>query len=126
MTDRPKRHAEKGAGKLKAIFWTLLLAAFIYVSVKVIPALVNEYQFQDGIQTIARFATMNRQTPDQIREAVLKEAQKDNLAIGAEDIKVEATNGNVKINADYSVVVDLAVYQWTLNFHPSVSNNALF
>jgi cell division protein FtsL len=126
MTDRPKRHAEKGAGKLKAIFWTLLLAAFIYVSVKVIPALINEYQFQDGIQTIARFATMNRQTPDQIREAVLKEAQKDNLAIGAEDIKVEATNGNVKINADYSVVVDLAVYQWTLNFHPSVSNNALF
>jgi hypothetical protein len=96
------------------------------VSVKVIPALINEYQFQDGIQTIARFATMNRQTPDQIREAVLKEAQKDNLAIGAEDIKVEATNGNVKINADYSVVVDLAVYQWTLNFHPSVSNNALF
>ena len=122
----PKRDAEKGAGKLKAIFWTLLLAAFVYVSVKVIPALVNEYEFQDGIQTIARFATMNRQTPEQIREAVLKEAQKDDLAISAEDIKVEAVNGNVKINVDYSVTVDLSVYQWTLNFHPSVSNNALF
>jgi len=122
----PKRDAEKGAGKLKAIFWTLLLAAFVYVSVKVIPALVNEYEFQDGIQTIARFATMSRQTPEQIREAVLKEAQKDDLAISAENIKVEAVNGNVKINADYSVTVDLGVYQWTLNFHPSVSNAALF
>ena len=69
---------------------------------------------------------MNRQTPEQIRGAVLKEAQKDDLPIGAEDIKVEAVNGNVKINADYSVTVDLGVYQWTLNFHPSVSNAALF
>jgi hypothetical protein len=27
---------------------------------------------------------------------------------------------------DYSVTVDLHVYQWTLNFHPTVTNNALF
>ena len=122
----PKREAQKGAGKLKAIFWTLLFAAFVYVSIKVVPAYVNEYQFEDGIETIARFATMNRQTPEEIRGAVLKEAQKDNLAIGAEDIKVQAVNGNVKINADYSVMIDLGVYQWTLNFHPAVTNNALY
>jgi len=121
----PKRDAEKGAGTLKAIFWTLLLAAFVYVSVKVTPALISEYEFQDGIQTLARFATMNRETPEQIRGAVLKEAQKDDIAIGAEAVKVEAVNGNVKINVDYSVTVDLSVYQWTLNFHPSVSNDAL-
>jgi hypothetical protein len=122
----PKRDAEKGAGRLKAIFWTLLLAAFIYVSVKMIPALINEYEFLDGIQGLARIATMTRQTPEQIREAVLKEGQKDDLAIRAEDIKVEAVNGNVKINVDYSVAIDLIVYQWTLNFHPSVSNSAIF
>ncbi|MBZ5696970.1 MAG: DUF4845 domain-containing protein [Acidobacteriia bacterium] len=126
MAGWPKRDAEKGAGRLKAIFWTLLLAAFVYVSVKVIPVLINEYEFQDGIQTLARFATINRQTPEQIRAAVLKEAQKDDVPIGAEDIKVEAVNGDVKISADYSVTLDLGVYQWTLNFHPSVSNTALF
>jgi hypothetical protein len=27
---------------------------------------------------------------------------------------------------DYSVTVDLGVYQWTLNFHPTATNNALF
>ena len=91
-----------------------------------IPALINEYEFQDGIQGLARIATMTRQTPEQIREAVLKEGQKDDLAIRAEDIKVEAVNGNVKINVDYSVAIDLIVYQWTLNFHPSVSNAALY
>ena len=122
----PKRDAEKGAGRLKAILWTLVLAALVYVSVKVIPAFINEYEFQDGIQTLARFATVNRETPEQIREAVLKEAQKDDIAISPEDFKIEAVNGNVKIDVNYSVTVDLNVYKWTLNFHPSVSNDALF
>ena len=87
--------------------------------------MVNEYQFIDGMQTLARFATVSRQTPEQIRAAVLKEAQSDGVPVAAEDIKVTAVSGNVKINVDYSVTIDLAVYQWTLNFHPAVSNDSL-
>ena len=110
---------------MKAILWTLVLAAFVYVTVKVLPALISEFEFQDGIQTIARFASATRQTPEQIRAAVLKEAQKDDVPVDASDIKLEAVSGNVKIHVDYSVTVDLIVYQWTLNFHPSVSNDSL-
>jgi len=96
------------------------------VSARVIPIYVNEYEFQDGMQTIARFATVNRQGPDQIRDAILKEAEKSDVPVRKEDIKVRAAAGNVNINVDYSVTVDLHVYQWTLNFHPTVTNNALF
>ena len=110
---------------MKAILWTLVLAAFVYVTVKVLPALINEFQFQDGVQTIARFATATRQTPEQIRAAILNEAQKDNVPLEVGDVKVEAVNGNVRINVDYSVTVDLTVYQWTLNFHPKISNDSL-
>jgi len=63
--------------------------------------------------------------PEQIRAAILKEAEKDDVPIDAKDIKVQAVNGNVKIKVDYSVTVDLTVYQWTLNFHPKVSNDSL-
>ena len=66
-----------------------------------------------------------RQTPEQIRSAILKEAEKDDVPIDANDVKVQAVNGNVKIKVDYSVTVDLTVYQWTLNFHPSISNDSL-
>jgi hypothetical protein len=38
---------------------------------------------------------------------------------------VEGNAGNIHINVDYSVTVDLKVYQWTLNFHPAASNAAL-
>jgi hypothetical protein len=93
--------------------------------VKVVPVLIDDFEFQDGVQTIARFASATRQSPEQIRAAVLKEAQKDDVPIETKDIKIEAVSGNVRIHVEYSVTVDLTVYQWTLNFHPSVSNDSL-
>jgi len=120
------RNRERGAGHLKAIVFTLILLSLIYAGFKVVPYMVNEYEFQDGIQEIARYASAMRQDTGKVREAVLKEAQKDDVPISTEDIKVEGTSGNYQISADYSVTVDLKVYQWTLNFHPSVSNKALF
>lgn len=122
---RRSRRPERGAGHLKAILWLLAFASFIYVTVKVVPILVNDFEFQDGVQTIARFASATRQTPEQIRIAVVKEAQKDDVPIDVKDVKVDATSGNVRIHVEYSVTVDLTVYQWTLNFHPSVSNDSL-
>jgi hypothetical protein len=121
-----RRQAEKGAASFKAIIWTVILISLVFVGIKVTPLLVSEYEFQDSIQTIARMASVNRPTADKIRQSVLDEATKDNLPIDAKDIQVESTSGNIRISADYSVVVDLKVYQWTLNFHPTASNNALF
>jgi cell division protein FtsL len=121
----PKRNGESGAGNLKAIFWTMILVAFIYVVAMILPVLINEYQFQDSIQDIARFASIYRKTNEQIQKAVLDEAQKEDLPVQAEDIKVQSQAGNVHINVDYSVTVDLKLYQWTLNFHPTASNSAL-
>lgn len=120
------RDGEKGAGHLKAIIWTLVLASLAYVGYKVLPLLINEYQFQDGIQTIARMASVNRPDSEKIRKAVLQEALKDDLEIRPEDVQVEAAGGNIHISANYSVTVDLKVYQWTLNFNPTATNNALF
>lgn len=123
--DVRKRRGESGKGSLKAIIWTMILVAFIYTTAMVLPILVNEYQFQDALQNIARFASVNRRSGELIQKDVLAEAQKEDLPVRAEDIKVESTAGNIHIYVDYSVTVDLKVYQWTLNFHPSASNASL-
>jgi|ERR1700722_6738429 hypothetical protein len=120
-----RRNGERGAGNLKAIIWTMILVAVVYGAVMVLPVLINEYEFQDGIQNIARFASVNRKNIEQVKQAVLEEAQKEDLPIQADDIKVQSNAGNVHIDVDYSVTVDLKVYQWTLNFHPAASNAAL-
>jgi len=103
----------------------MILVAVVYGAVMVLPVLINEYEFQDGIQNIARFASVNRKNIEQVKQAVLEEAQKEDLPIQADDIKVQSNAGNVHIDVDYSVTVDLKVYQWTLNFHPAASNAAL-
>ena len=120
-----KRGEQKGAGNLKAIVWTMILVAFIYAAVVVLPVLISEYEFQDSLQSIARFASVNHKSSDQIKKDVLDEAQKEDLPVQAEDIKVNGTSGNVHITVDYSVTVDLKVYQWTLNFHPAADNSAI-
>jgi YbbR domain-containing protein len=97
----------------------------IYVGVKVIPILVNNMQFQDAIESTARFASVNRQSVDDIRTSVLKEAENEDIPITAQDIHVKGDSGRVEIAADYSVTVNLGVYQWTLNFHPYARNNPL-
>jgi hypothetical protein len=119
------RDGERGGANLKAIIWTVILVALIYVMAMVLPVLINEYQFQDGIQEIARFATVNRRTNEQIQKAVLDEAAKEDLPVEAENVKVLNNGGNIHINVDYSVTVDLKLYQWTLNFHPTASNASL-
>ena len=122
---RAKHQGERGAGNAKAIIWTMILVAFIYSAAMMLPVLINEYQFQDSLQSIARFASVNRKNPDQIRAAVMEEAQKEDLPVQAEDVKVVSNAGNIRIDVDYSVTVDLKVYQWTLNFHPAASNASL-
>ncbi len=103
----------------------MILVAFIYAAAMILPVLINEYQFQDSIQDIARFASINRKNSEQVQKDVLAEAEKEDLPVQAEDIKVESHAGNIHINVDYSVTVDLKIFQWTLNFHPSASNSAL-
>ena len=119
------RNPQKGGAKLKAIIWTAILAAFIYIAAMLLPVLVNEYQFQDSLKDIARFASVNRRNSEQIKQAVLEVAQKQDLPVEADDIKVDGNGGNVHINVDYSVTIDLKVYQWTLNFHPAANNASL-
>lgn len=116
---------QTGSGRLKAILWTAMLAAFVYVCIQVVPLYMADFQFRDTMQTAARFASVGRHTPEDIRADLFKQAQQADMPIRLEDIKVDTHNGTINIEADYSVTVDLHVYQWTLNFHPSVSNSRL-
>ena len=122
----PNRHPERGAGRAKAIIWTGILLSLIFVAIKVVPVLIDEYQFQDSIQNIARFASANRQNNEQVKQEVLKVVAKQELPIQPDQVRVDGTGGNVHIHADYSVTVDLKVYEWTLDFHPAADNSALY
>lgn len=117
--------SQRGEGRLKAILYTAIFVAFIFVSIKIVPPYVNEYQLGDKMQEQARFAVVNRWTDEQIRTNIYKEIEDLGIPAKKEDIKVTATMQAVAISVDYTVPVDLIVYQLNLHFTPSTENKSL-
>jgi cell division protein FtsL len=120
-----RRRNQRGEGKLKAILYTAVLVAAVFSAVKILPAYVNEYQLSDKIQETARFAVVNRYTEEQVRDEVYKTVQDLSIPAKREDIKVTVSRSLVTISLDYTVPVDLLVYQLTLHFTPSAENKSL-
>jgi hypothetical protein len=119
------KRAQRGEGKLKAIIVTAILVIGVIAAWKVVPPYSAEYQLADKIQEIARFAVVNRQTEEQIRETVFKTIQDLEIPAKREDIKVTASTSKVTILVDYTVPVDILMYHVDLHFTPSSENKSL-
>jgi hypothetical protein len=108
---------QRGEGKLKAIVYTAILVAAIYVAVKLIPPYVADYQLKDKMNEQARFAIVNRYTDDHVRDLLFKVIQDLDIPAKREDIKVSVTNHGMEISVSYTVPVDFMVYKTDLNFN---------
>jgi hypothetical protein len=127
LSPRPTRRAERGGAKINLFLTLLVLAAMGIAAVKIVPPYVNNYQFQDAINTEARFALTGypKKTPDDIRQEIYKKAEDLDIPAEPQDIHVDISNGNVSISLDYSIPVDLYVYQFALQFHPHADNHTI-
>jgi hypothetical protein len=119
------RRRQRGAGRLKAILWTVALLLLIYAGIELVPPYINHYQLQDKITEEARFDTVNRKTDDQIRDIIFREIQDLNIPARREDIKVENTYHMVRISVEYTVPVDLFFYHTELHFVAASENKSL-
>jgi hypothetical protein len=120
-----KLRLQQGAGTIKAILWTVLLIYGAFVAYKILPAYVAEYQLADKMQEQARFAVVNRYPEEQIRDTIFKVIKDLDIPVKREEIKITATQDVVRIGCDYTVPVDLLVYQMNLHFTPSSENKNL-
>jgi hypothetical protein len=122
---RSGARGQRGAGRLKAIAFTVLVVFGFYAAYKLIPPYMAEYQLADKMQEEARFAVVNRHGEEQIREVILKEAESLDIPLTKDAIKVLASASVVKISVDYTVPVDLMIYKMDLHFTPSSENKSI-
>ena len=122
---RSGARGQRGAGRLKAIALTVNVDFGFYAAYKLIPPYMAEYQLADKMQEEARFAVVNRHGEEQIREAILKEAESLDIPLTKDAIKVLASPSVVKISVDYTVPVDLMIYKMDLHFTPSSENKSI-
>lgn len=118
---------EHGGSKMSLLFTLVILAAMAFTAIKIVPVYVENYQFQDSIEAESRFALTGypKKGPDDVRADIFKKAQELDIPVKPEDIRVSMTNGSVEIGTDYSVPIDLKVYQFTLQFHPHADNHSI-
>jgi hypothetical protein len=128
-----KRHraqtirAERGGSKLNTLFTLAILGSMIFVGIKIVPVYFAKYQMQDAIETESKFALVAypRKSIDDIRADIYKKAVDLGVPTKEEDIQINVSNTNVEIIMDYSVPIDLAVYQWAPEFHLHADNHTI-
>ena len=127
MMNRSNQNGERGGSKLSLLLTIVIVGALGFTAVKIVPVYVEAYQFQDSIEAESRFALTGypKKSVDDIRDDVYKKAQELDIPAKSEDIHVNVTNGSVEIGTDYSVPIDLKVYQYTLQFHPHADNHTI-
>jgi hypothetical protein len=117
---------ERGGSRLNLVLTLAVLGAMVFAAVKVVPPYFANYQFQDSIETEARFALANNKKADDVRDDIWRKAQDLSIPVAKkEDIKVSLDRVNVSIATDYAVPVDLIVYQFNLEFHPHADNHTI-
>jgi hypothetical protein len=124
---RNKKAAERGGSKANLILTLLVLGIMGFVAIKICPVYFANYEFQDSIESESRFALTGypKKTPDDVRNDVWSKAKDLGIPTQKDAIKIAMDTGSVEIGVEYSVPIDLAVYQFTLQFHPHADNHTI-
>lgn len=125
LSARRNRNTQRGGSKFSSIMMLLVLAAMAFSAFKIVPAYFANYQLQDSMTTEARFAMVNRKNPNDVQDDVWKKIQELGIPAKKDDIVVTSDQNLVQIIVNYSVPVDLIVYQYSLQFHPQADNKAI-
>lgn len=125
-----ERNPERGAGKIAGLMFFVFIAIAVYIGIKVVPVYVNNYQFQDALQSEARFAITNRRQPDDIRNDIWKKIVELQIPVDKKDIQIKYPGGGgpmalVDIDVPYSIDVEFPGYTLQLNFKPHGDNHSI-
>jgi len=103
------------------LFGILVLCLFIYLGVKVVPVMINVYEFRDSIEEQARFAAMPRHDDEIVKNNILHKARELDLPVGAKDVLVSRTSSRIDIKVKYIVPITTPFYTYNWSLDESLS-----
>ncbi|HWF38011.1 MAG TPA: hypothetical protein VG322_05800 [Candidatus Acidoferrales bacterium] len=126
MSERHKNR-ERGSNKLNLIVTLVVLGMMAFGAIKIVPVYFANYQFQDSLESESRFALTGypKKSADDVRNDIWNKAKELGIPADKDAIHVDLQNGSVDLGLDYSVPIDLAFYQFTLQFHPHADNHTI-
>ena len=117
-------------GSIKALVGLVVIIGVIYCAFQIIPPELTNYSFQDDLRNIAMTGGANPHTSDQeLIDTVIRKAQEHQITLAPEQITVQRIGSPgapaVYVGADYSVLVNLPGYSFTLHFNHSSGNRGM-
>jgi len=115
---------------MKALVGLVVIIGVIYCAFQIIPPELTNYSFQDDLRNLAMTGGANPHTSDQeLIDSVIRKAQEHQITLAPEQITVQRIGSPgapaVYVGADYSVLVNLPGYSFTLHFTPSSGNRGM-
>lgn len=115
-----KRSGSERGGAAAVIFWLVVLGISIYLGTKFLPPYVSSKEFVDAMDEQAADAGAGNLTDDQVKRALALKAKDLHLPVKEPDIHIRRTGGEVTIDTQYTVVIDLPFYgrySWPFSSH---------
>ena len=109
------RSGERGEGRVGLLFAAAILAAGIFLGVKIIPVRIAAYEFQDYVVEECRFAAVRR-SDDVVKGRILKKAKELGIPLKQKDLSLRRVGGEMVIKASYQKPIDLKVYTFVYKF----------
>lgn len=120
------RDRQRGGGTLRAIIWTGILLAIVFVCYRIVPAYYANYQFEDWLKSQIPFLMVNHTSDDALTAGIIKELGNDGVTVTKENIKIIQNNPNgINVQINYDVKCDFIIYQQSLHFSPSMNSQSL-
>jgi hypothetical protein len=99
-----------------------VLAILIVLGVRLIPIYIRNLELQQFVEEVTHRAAAPATADDVLRTWVLDKAANLDLPVKADNVQVERSAGQVKIEVRYIVRVDLPLYTVDLHFYPGAGS----
>lgn len=120
--DRNFLRSSEGKGMVGCLIFIVLLAVAVYVAIQVGPVYYSNYAMESELKKEISRAGAHSLDDEQIVQDVMNIARRNDVPLQEENITVQHVAGQVGVEINYAVPVNLIVLERDLNFKIKVSS----
>ena len=114
------RRSQRGEGQFGCLVGIIVLLIAGLIAYKMVPVKVKTAELRDVVAEEARAAGLKNDK--QIGQAILAEAQRLELPVGEDNLKIQRSSCNISVNVEYTVPVNFPGYTYNWKFHHKAEN----
>ncbi|HTQ79278.1 MAG TPA: hypothetical protein VMM92_04725 [Thermoanaerobaculia bacterium] len=113
-----QKSTQRGSGTLGCIVWTVLLVVGVLVAYKAIPVKIKSAELYDHMVEMGKYG--GKTEPEEMVKDIVATAQRLELPLEKENVKVERNGDRLRMRATYTVPLEFPGYTYNWKFDHQV------